>query len=470
MRFNSILYPLGLLAASAMLTGCASNGEPSVPDTDTESAVWLSFTLDNIDFAANTRAVNTDWESQVESLIVYVTPKGSTDVVAYGIPTASDISNVTSSTDGSATYTVLVSIFGNVTKNTAYNLYVAANIPEADQKSIYMPAHTGATGTLNSLTVGHTGTAFTDWTASASPSLQHIPMGCGTPLEFTLLNSEYPYETPFETGGTVELTRLYGRLDFKDASLTTTATNIFPIDAWGGNSLSIEFKSIRPVNLTSSSHLQATMRSENQNLVSNPASQTYFTTHSAISITSASASDYSKLCYLPENSPLAENATFNTLTYLEFTGVLQAGANTNLDPTVRARLEATTDPGESLYYYDDGAFQSTLMAAKPADAGTDHWNELKWDAVLGGYAVTYRHAIRHGGVEGAFTDATDGKIDEMEYAVVRNTVYRLSISSVASLPHPTADTPESTKQDISVNIQPAKWTQYHRGVMEIDVK
>ncbi|MDE5888335.1 MAG: hypothetical protein K2H46_12230, partial [Muribaculaceae bacterium] len=116
------------------------------------------------------------------------------------------------------------------------------------------------------------------------------------------------------------------------------------------------------------------------------------------------------------NIPNTTSVTFGNSTYLELTGILKAG--TDASDATKALFTDSSHP--DLYYYDDGTFQSTLTATTHTDSGEggNGWHKISYDTTLGGYKVTYRHAIRHDAGEGKNND--DGTIYPMEYAVVRN--------------------------------------------------
>ncbi|MDE5842470.1 MAG: hypothetical protein K2H35_01885, partial [Muribaculaceae bacterium] len=174
-----------------------------------------------------------------------------------------------------------------------------------------------------------------------------------------------------------------------------------------------------------------------------------------------------KFAYVPEYIPtITDNKLlYNQVTYLELDGILAVDDKcTEIDGDVKSAItrSATSSAGlPTLYYYDDGKFQSGLTVK--SHAGEAGWHAIAYDSTLKGYKVTYRHAIRHDAGEGKNLD--DAIYHQLEYGIVRNYLYEISINSVSALPHPfkESDEIESNRKDISLRIvPPAKWT-YHRG-------
>ena len=263
------------------------------------------------------------------------------------------------------------------------------------------------------------------------------------------------------SAGTISLTPLHARLDFISHTSLTFPISFNYEDEKGASKshsgLEVEFKSAKICNASPKAYL-----------LPQEGTDGFLWTSPAISSPLSSsdieirANEPQTLGYVAENIP-GEAATFSNSTYIELKGILKAGASAS--ETIKATLSDTSHP--DLYYYDDGTFQSDLTKTLP-DQMTN-WHKIEWDSDLGGYAVTYRHAVRHDAGEGK--NADDGTIYPMEYAVVRNHLYYIGINSVRSLPHKfdPSDPVESGLQEITLQISPAKWLQYHRGGVEIEL-
>ncbi len=443
--------------------------------------MWLALSLAGPESQAGTRAQkNTDYETTINRLVVYITEKGKKDIVSVGFPLnypstwTEEIKDVDLVHDGNGVYEALMPLSHRLTPGKEYDLHVAANLTEQD--NILAAVWATNTDEISGLTVAHSG--ITEWkSATMRAGSNYIPMSSATPVEFKIEDKDYPRTDPIKTNGTttaplsITLTRLFARVDFKDASPATTAANTYEVE--NNNQILVTFTSMKPMNIASTSFL-AYQASSGQ--VNNPSSKTLFDNASAfpMATTPVDEEGYVSQFYLTENTPAKTNATFKNLTYVELTAKVTP---TDKCPTeLKNVLQGKDKNGNAttvhpaLWYYDDGTFQSTLMLTAPENTSDPNWHkvEYKTDAY---YLPPYRKAIRHGGVEGATTDAEDGVIDLMEYGIVRNHVYQVSIAKVASLPHPWTDTdyPEDGKSDLKVQVKvPEGWDAYHRGAFEVE--
>lgn len=492
MRLRSFLYPLGVLPVLALLSCSSEEPLPQGSVTEDPGEMWLSLNITGPDALEKTRAEGdtedtpaTDpYEKIVNSVIVYITKNGEKDILSVGFPVKDD-----DLSGSNGTYTALMPLSNKLTSDTDYDLHVAANLPDRD--AILASVWTTGDDEVSGLTVDHS--AITEWSCSAMRSgSTYIPMSSASPVTFKISNDNYSRENPIsvtEPNGdkalSIELTRLFSRVDYMDISESDKDENTYPID--NNNQLMVTFTSIKPMNIATSSFL-AFNKDENGQ-VNNPTGKSLKENANTVSLletsteeesteeTSTAEKEFIPLFYLAENTPTQENATFQNLTYVELTAKIlpvEGKCPTEIKNVLEGKDTEgnATDVHPSLWYYDDGTFQSTLMAAKPDGAGIDHWIELTWDTTLGGYPIIYRHAIRHdAGKDASGNDLNkdDGIVNLMEYGIVRNTVYQVSIESVLSLPHPFADSPEDLKPDLKVQVTiPTSWDAYHRGAFEIE--
>ncbi|MBD5348190.1 MAG: fimbria major subunit [Bacteroides sp.] len=479
MKRSLIIPALFTLTIPAILTACSADSAGLQPPVDVPAEVCISF---KVKTDAPTRAgVPDDWDAKIKTMVGYITEKGKGDIVAvaqtllYPESWNETIDNVDIEYQGNGEYEVMMGVSDALTAEKDYDLYVAANITGDDLNKILTARSTSSPNELNSLRITTSSASWTKLGCADVEASKDMPMSCAKPISFRLeKDTEYSRENPVLVGNSgtdrqkFDLVRAISRLDFKDES--ESGNHQYDIQNSDG-SLIAEFKQITPINLEPSAFMRLTYKTtEAEGLVTIPTGGTQF--HASAVDLPTTASDFQKVFYMPENVHDHSTLTISNSTGFQLTAVLRPGAKCDADLAAYLNGTKLTADGKhpTLYYYDDGVFQSPLRY-RDANPGAD-WFAVKWDDKLGGYAVTYRHTIRHGGTKGdqsTDTDPTDGDISPMEYAVVRNHIYQTSVTSVTSLPRrdDPNDTPESGKQDISIRINPpAKWT-YHRGGFEI---
>lgn len=104
-----------------------------------------------------------------------------------------------------------------------------------------------------------------------------------------------------------------------------------------------------------------------------------------------------------------------------------------------------------------------LSLTMPADHPTQpyYYQDINYDESKGGYFLTYYGYIKHNDVTVTTTETdpsddtktiTVKKPGPMQYAIVRNNVYQLSVNSVSTLPNP--NEPRSLYLQLNINIMP----------------
>ncbi len=481
MNFKAILPPLSMALASVFFVGCSADEDPGKTRNESRE-LWLSVKIAGVDKATRAGETTPDWDARISNVIGYITSTSDNKIIAYGRPfklPAEGVTDADISYDGSK-YEVVLAVSGDLKPNTNYRLYIAANMQASDQQGI-LNARWGGTSLLTTaLTISHPNATWLKWDKATVEANHAMPMGCATPIVINFSDTEtYSRENPYHAGGTgssremFTLTRCLARVDFKDESPTTTAANTFVIENHSG-ALAVEFKQCRPVNVNSSSYLVPTFQSGTNpanTVVTIPASQSRYP---ADVVTLPAATAFTPICYLPENVPTHSSLTIGNATGLSFIGVLKPVAGVCADDLAEylngTKLVNGAHP--NLYYYDDGRFQSMPMY-KTANPGTN-WRTLTWNNTLRGYTVSYTETIRHGGYTGQTPAPVkdDGVVSVMEYGVVRNYNYEISISKVKALPHTssTSDIPETLTEDIDIQITPQANWNYHRGGIEIELE
>lgn len=470
-------YAAGLF----LLASCSSDSfreEPvTMPD---DSPFWLTFSISNPETDSATRA-ETDketWEANISSLIaVMVDNEGSGKGTIVGCAQPTDI--LSSSDNKSFTATVNMGLSSLYLREHEYSLYVFANLPESEYASLFPSSLIGQSissvgGKTVAMGVADPGNA----SSSLVLKMASEPADVEKIMIWLKKNDDgsdkiYSKDTPYvvqtnpagktaadgTSVGSISLTPLQARLDFIGHTSLTFPITFSTENETGQSSsrseLNVEFKKVNICNANAKAYLLPQSGLEGFTWTT-PALTASLSKETGITL-----GDTKTLGYVAENIP-SSTATFSNTTYLELKGVVKASENAST--STKTLLSSASHP--SLFYFDDGTFQSALTAE--GHIGEADWHELKWDAALGGYAVTYRHAIRHDAGEGKNLD--DGTIHPMEYAVVRNYLYEIGIRSVSSLPHKwsATDPVENGRQDISIQISPAKWIGYHRGGVEIE--
>lgn len=119
---------------------------------------------------------------------------------------------------------------------------------------------------------------------------------------------------------------------------------------------------------------------------------------------------------------------------------------------IRFHFRITTTP--------DGAVSTTGPLTFKAGGRTMSVNYTADDADGAGHYVDYYYFIRHNDNDNPYLTGP------MEFSVVRNNIYRLSIESISGLPEPY--TPENPDEypGFKVNVRIAKW-QYHKYVFDM---
>lgn len=479
-----------LSMASALLMGCASDSmEPeSIPEVNPDFSFSFKVKAD-----APTRAQDPGaWDSKFSSMVGYITEKGKGDIVNVALATnfpstwTESIDDVDVEYIGDGEYEVVMSTVASLDKGKEYDLYVAANITGADLTRIFNARFTASSSELSSLRISTPNSSWLNVDAATVESTKSMPMTCNAPISFKIETSdetEYSRENPFMIGGDKSnpgrekftMTRALARVDFKDASENADYTYQIENSA---SQLKVKFAGVRPINLASSAYMKLTYAAPvADKIVTIPAVSTSNPLFPANKFNlPESASSFATLCYLPENVQPAASLTISNATGLRFIGVLLP--DEKCDATVKKYLqgELLDSKHPRLYYFDDGIYQSPLVYLESAPSPSTDWFYVDWNAEYNGYTVEYLHTVRHGGVNGqkegdaATTSPEDGVVSPMEYGVVRNFIYEMSIAKVSSLPHRKNpdDNPES-KPQISVNINVTPWN-YHRGGFEVGYK
>ncbi|MDE6006222.1 MAG: hypothetical protein K2G67_01530 [Muribaculaceae bacterium] len=476
--------------------------------------------------AGETRAevVKREDESTINSIIAYmVDAEGAYANRIAGVAYGDNVVIGTYDT-GAKTTTVTLNMGLNTlySRKHKYRVYVLANVPETSDFT------SGAIGTDIS-NISRTVVQFNSGVFAATPTILPTELDSrGIPLstapadaakiqvwleenaDYSDADNAYVVKADTgkkdadgnpnskETSGTLTLTPLYARFDFVRAD--SKSDFVYSIDYKEGDGsetssteVMVEFKQARVVG--AAKEVYTVLRSGSQAQVA--AGQTFISPLTALTTSTSGISGNIAIkhseagstvegkdnpaIYVPEYIPVLGSATmlnYNKVTYLELDAILKVDNSCTASATVKS-LIGGSDKTKALAYYDDGKYQSVLMpfdATKMTDvydATTNpngKWRKLTWDATLGGYKVTYRHAIRNSSGPSEEWKDDDGVVYPMEYGVVRNSLYQIGIASVSALPHPwTTTTPvESDKKDINIKIlPPTKWF-YHRGGFELN--
>ncbi|MBD5223116.1 MAG: fimbria major subunit [Bacteroidales bacterium] len=478
------------VSAAFLLSGCAADAPESEVITSGDQPFWLTFelsqTTDGIEphKAPSTRAdvdlnknVN---ESKVTSLIALLVDTDNQGNATYVRGVSQAKSTDIKSSDDKKTHTVILNMGLSTlyARQHKYRLYVFANLTSSDYDAIKKMVG------RDIYDVGQRVAHLSPFTPEklAESSSTGLPLGTENENAKTIQvylkeNVEYTYESPYVaqidpddsedgTPGKLSLTPLCSRLDFVEDTKYPNFT--YPIQytvetdkgTETKTEVEVTFKQAKVVNASGRTYLIPAFQKNSTTVRISP-ELTITSTSNSLAVSEGAA------VYVPEFVPTiadnSNNLSYEGTTYMEVTGTLSASNSNEIDPLVKNAITGATHP--TLYYYDDGKFQSALTTTP--HAGETHWYAVNYDTALGGYAVTYRHAIRHDAGDGKNED--DGVVYPMEYGIVRNYIYQIGIKSVSALPHPQkpGDPVESGKQDISIRINPpAKWT-YHRGGFEI---
>ncbi|MDE6444113.1 MAG: hypothetical protein K2K64_06815 [Muribaculaceae bacterium] len=455
-RIN-ILYFTG-----ALLLASCSNGEPQREQVMSIDPVWVTLefsqpseTLTRADGDKKSPA-----ETPINSVIaLLVDGEGVDKGKVCGISRAADseIKAVAGQT-GKYSVTLNMGLSSVYEREHAYNLYLFANISDGGYNILR--------GSINK--------KIADIGVMTENMECILPSELATKhIKYTTLNedaanvvvkleenTEYPKDQPYEAkdatvatqAGNLKLTPMQSRLDF--VKTTGIEDFTYPVTRVGETApeVKVQFKKF---------------------VVNCIAGKEYFfkqLDNDAVKTPLLEATDYSSksvdisngaFMYVNENVPSVP--TFSNATYIEFQGILVADESTVCTAGVKDAITGTAHP--DIYYYDDGTYQSALMTTLPESAA--NWRKLSYDAALGGYKVVYRRMIRHDAGEGK--NLEDGKVEPMEYGIVRNHIYNIGINRVTSLPHPwsVTDGPENGKEDIDLKILvPKVWKDYHRTASE----
>lgn len=504
------ISPFALLMMATALTGCSS--EEPVPGENKvgkDSGQYISISLSNLNLP-QTRAGKPDWDSLVKSLTAYIceaNEDGSDSGVVEALAVPATYPSSWNETIGDGTdieynpttkkYEVLLALGKNLTPGKKYNLYLVANIDVAVKMDLVSATD------IKKIQVSYSAMGWSDWSNSSVINDRFMPLNSDEPIEILFeADKEYPRENPYYAGGekgsanrqSISLTRQLARIDF--TSSAPNPNNIFSVNTYEqdeeGNQgdakplFDIRFYKMKIENIADKEYLFSTAGSLTNTFIS-PSSQSF----SSQTFTIGGTAGTKPLCYLPEHIPAyssltASNnsVTFGNTTYMEFAGLLTAGS------ACPASLKTAMEAGKDIWYYDDGTFQTIprVLAEDEAEPVGDSWHKLTYTTVgtgataISGYAVKYRKAIRHNALADNGTPATDansatlnandGRIRAMEYGVLRNHIYEVSIGAVRSLPRPVSDTDlvEDGKETLELQIKiPTTWT-YHRLSTEVEVQ
>lgn len=482
------IYFAGLL----MFSACSSDKfaeEPVVaPD---ESSLYIRFELSQFNVtptpaeSKETRAGDADLpldktkqECRINSLIaLMVDGEGANKGDIVGIARPEGYQIVPKEKDGNVygayTVTANMGLASFYKRQHTYRLYIFANLEEGTYSILDATIGSKIENVCRDINKGETGMK------PILPANLNKETGYET-LKFSTLeadvikvkvwleeNGSYSSENPYilktdagNADGVLMLTPLQSCFYFHDLSGGNNFT--YPVDYSTDDSgskmteVKVQFKKAQLVNAAQKEYLLP-QGSESSFTLSSPSSPGFI---------SSSKFDIKegKALYVPEFIPAvtANKLTYSATTYMMLDGILVADAQcTALDANVRNEISSGSSAHRPLYYYDDGKYQSGLTLV--SHEGEANWKKLTYDSTLGGYKVTYYHAIRHNA--GTGKNLEDGTVYPLEYGVVRNYIYQIGVNSVSALPHsfsPT-DNVESDKKDINIRINPpAKWT-YHRG-------
>lgn len=484
------IYAAGLLLAG----GCAADlpDEP-VNTPDSEESFWVSFRLASgmTSDATNsepyitradekTRATSTDKSTEEQRIhkivgILFETDDDGNPTVRVG---KSEIQTSTAAPkDGVSKRVLNFGLPVQYELHKKYRLYLYANfdmrlfnsVNDAEDRTFNGIAKKTATvPSIAAANLTKSGLAMSTPQAEGLGAMVYFP---GEEIRYPE-NAPYPVQpdvanpTPSlvlsESPSTMTMTPLHARIDFVVNGDNNTFTYPIGFTETENNAniakteVNVQFLKASIVHCGAKVYLEQHFNDAKTAVISPNLAKADFDTLQNLTIAAGTAA------YIPEYVPkvgTSKSLTFGETTYMEFTGILQPGDF--IDQEVKNALDAgPAEEHPALYYYDDGTIQSALTVKAPA-SGATNWITLTYDESLGGYPVTYRHAIRHKAGE------NDGVCEEMEYGVVRNYIYEVGIESVSALPHPwTTDTPvEQHQGDINIRIiPPKKWVYHRQGV------
>ena len=476
-------YLAGLLMLSACSSEKISEEPAATPDN---SPFYITFELsqsfaeDNVSPGTSTRSENLSKEgneAKITSLVALLVDTDNTGqpTTVEGIGAAAE-SEIGEPVDGKYNILLNMGIASLYTRRHKYRLFIFANLPDyssllgSQGKSIdelgKLPVSVGSCSPADLKADGFKGLPFSTSKSDAAEIQIYLKE-----------NTDYPMTSPYvvqadtgksnpelEEAGILMLTPLHACLAFEGKAGIEAFT--YPVGTGAeGEALEVkvQFKKASLVNDVKQAFMLPQGNASDFSLYSpaNPG----FGSSSSFSINEG------KVLYAPEYIPKITDGALllGQTNHLQLSAILKADDDcVAISPDVRKAITEAPIKKEGspdLYYYDDGIFQSALTTQDhSADTG---WHCIKYDADLQGYAVAYRHAIRHNAGEGKNID--DGAVYPMEYGIVRNYLYQIIISSVSMLPHPYDPSApvESDKEDINLKINPpAKWI-YHRGGHEL---
>ncbi len=490
MKISSAYFLMPLLALAG--ASCASdNHEPESPATVRSAWVSLDIAMDN-----TTRAMIDDPEdpsSAVGRINVYLTEgsDGNEVIKAVGVgdmntkkfvdPAGKTTMNIKASIDAASP----------IETGKTYRLRVVANARMLNLLSHASVKETAAAH--NDIKWNYNLTEFSDISRKGLP-FDGMPMAAvGTADCATVMieDGKGTENNPYTSTGNVTLTRMMSAIDYNPG----TKKNEYEVEK---HNVNVKFLSMQPVNVAKETYLVQRVLSTPAGLVQSPASPTLYGILPATSYTAPAAAlqevtsacykipseSTEHVCYVTENVPAKGDVALNRATGVIFTAKLVRAADTPSD--IAGFIDGASHP--DLAYFDDGTYQSGLMKYDSEKHKGSNWHLVKWETIKigeeeteeSGYMVRYLKTVRHGGItpdniapageDKASAAATDGKIDDMEYATVRGHRYVMRIAGVTKLPHPyhPDDTPEDGKGDIDIEVQvPTSWT-YHRRLEELN--
>lgn len=511
-RLKRYIYTSMAAMGGLLLSGCAAESPEGPITAPDDSPFYLTFQLATPTapgtgpvYAPATRAgengsgdvAKRDDEFTVKSIVAYMVDAkegenmGDIAGVAYGDDKVA-IGNLTgSSTSRTRTITLNMGLNTLYTRQHPYRVYVLANIP--DVESTNKALITGVVGKniseIHAKAIQLSSTTILPGSGAGKIQDVGLPMSTtdtdAAKIQVWLEDGEDYSSTPYVVkaaadgtqDGVLELTPLYSRFDFVHGDGKSNFE--YPIQYKAGEGASattetemyVEFKRARVGGAAEEVFTVLKSGSGDQTYIS-PTKKTFDPEYSSpFNIVhsesgSSVAGEDNPAIYVPEYIPTVGTGVtelkYKEVTYIELDAIIKLTADCKVSTEVLTAYNAHSDLG----YYDDGKYQSTLMVWDGSRMDeTKHWKKLTYNSLLGGYVVTYRHAIRHSnGSAGTWTE-TDGVVYPMEYGVVRNHLYQIGIKSVSSLPHPwTTNTPiESANKDINIQILPPKQWTYHRG-------
>lgn len=470
------------LAGLISLTGCASDGtvdEPTATVYEGGEAFWISMDLARPtgDESESTRAgeaagvAKDDAETKIQNLVVLIVDTDEQGKPSYVRGVSQSTMSVETLADGKTQVKANMGQGSLFTRQHKYRVYAFANLPSytnyrtlVNHPFSEVREMLATTAVLNA-PLGTRALPLSSLDADAEKVQMWLEGGA-------IYNENSPYRIQEDTdkddptkeayNGVLYLTPMHSRLDFAANADAYKFPIGYAAEGATKTEVKVQFKKAQVYNAANSVYV----------LPKAGTGAYTFASPTTAAFVNGSVADVKEgaAFYVPEYIPVAtsNNLAYNKSTYVQLDGVLVADdACTELAPEVKKAIqEAATKKAESpaLYYFDDGTYQSALTTKAHTETG---WKKLTYSADVNGYKVTYRHAVRHDA--GAGKNLEDGKVEPMEYGIVRNHIYTITINSVNALPHPWASTDyvENTENELSVRINPpAKWT-YHRGGHEI---